>query len=273
MAAANDPHLSDSVAAALKDNSPELRSSAIRVGMNMPNGIEQFRHILDTGTIPEKQAVLDGLGEVKSSHADPILAQWMDKYLAGQVQSELQLDLLESAAKRQDAQVAERYKKYQAGRDPNNPLWPYRECMTGGNAANGRVIFRERADVSCMRCHTAQGEGGIVGPRLDGIGAKQNREYLLESIVNPNAKIAQGFESLIVQTKQGKFRVGVLKEENDKQLVLMNPDKDAETPIIIIPKEDIKSRDRGPSAMPEGMARTLSKRDLRDLVEFLASLK
>ena len=40
-----------------------------------------------------------------------------------------------------------------------------------------------------------------------------------------------------------------------------------------VPKEAIDERKRGPSAMPNDLAKKLTKTDLRDLIEFLANLK
>ena len=110
-------------------------------------------------------------------------------------------------------------------------------------------------------------------PASGGIGAKQTRAYILESLVSPNAKIAEGFESLIVQTTAGKYRTGVLKRDDDKELVLLNPDNEPDKQLITIPKSEIKTRERGPSAMPENLHQSLSKQDMRNLVEYLASLK
>jgi len=104
---------------------------------------------------------------------------------------------------------------------------------------------------------------------LDGVGTRQNREYLLESIVYPNAKIAQGFEGVILKLKDGRVLSGVVKKETDKELQIV----DADSHFTTVPLSDIASRQRGQSAMPEGLAQFLTRHDLRDLVEFLASLK
>ena len=64
-----------------------------------------------------------------------------------------------------------------------------------------------------------------------------------------------------------------MKKDDDKELVLLNPDAEPDKQVVTIPKSEIATRERGPSAMPEGLVKTLSKQDLRDLVEFLASLK
>jgi hypothetical protein len=78
-----------------------------------------------------------------------------------------------------------------------------------------------------MRCHKVGGDGGTVGPALDGIGARKDRGYLVESIVSPNRAYAEGY-----RPPQG-----------------------------------------GISAMPEGLADLLTPLELRDVVEFLATLR
>jgi len=114
-----------------------------------------------------------------------------------------------------------------------------------------------------------QAFGGEVGPELTGIGSRQNREYLLESIVTPDSKIAQGFESVVLATSDGKVVTGVLRGEDDKQLRLIT----AEGHALTVPKDEIEDRKRGPSAMPADLAGKLTKAELRDLIEFLANLK
>ena len=106
-------------------------------------------------------------------------------------------------------------------------------------------------------------------PRAFGIGARQNRAYLLESIVDPNKQIAQGFESVVLATSDGKVLTGVLRGEDDKEVRLIT----AEGKPLAVPKDSIEERKRGPSAMPADLAQKLSKTELRDLIEFLASLK
>jgi len=238
-----------------------------------------MKAVLESGTNSDKQAAFAVLGEAKDkrhgTEAAKILSEWMDKLDAKEVAPELQLDLLEAAGEHKDKDKAlgAKIKKFDSERDPKDTLSPWRECIAGGDAAAGRKIFRERLQVSCIRCHTAEGIGGVVGPRLDGVGAKQTRDYLLESIAFPNAKIAPGFETVKIETKEGKFRMGVLRHEDDKTIELLNPDLEPEKQHIVVEKSDIKTRDRGPSAMPEGLINALNKRDLRDLIEYLASLK
>ena len=123
--------------------------------------------------------------------------------------------------------------------------------------------------MSCLRCHKLEGQGGEVGPDLAGIGGKQTREYLLESIVEPSKQIAKGFETVELTLVTGQVRSGVLKGEDAKQVRLMTP----EGKLLSVPRDDIEERQAGKSAMPEDVIKVLTKSELRDLVEFLAGLK
>ncbi|MGY8656854.1 MAG: hypothetical protein ACKVJX_24860, partial [Verrucomicrobiia bacterium] len=93
---------------------------------------------------------------------------------------------------------------------------------------------------------------------------------LLESIVAPSARIAEGFASVSVELKNGDEFNGTVKSETGAELVLNLADGSATK----IKKSDIQFRQTSSlSGMPPGMGQLLSKRELRDLIEFLANLK
>ena len=270
LAGQHDPKLPQAIDAAMRNPIDRLRAAAIEAMAKLPNAAPQIEPLLNKGTVREQQAAYAALGATPGKSADDALTKSLDQFLAHQVGPEIQLDLLDAAAKRQSPEIQQRLQKIEADWDTAaDSLAPWRVSLQGGDAASGDKIFHERSDASCLRCHTVHGTGGIVGPVLDGIGAKQNRDYLLESIVYPNAKIAPGFEGVIVRFKDGKAVTGIVKKESGDQLELL----DANGLKIEINKSDIQSRERGQSAMPEGYGKILSKRDLRDLVEYLASLK
>jgi quinoprotein glucose dehydrogenase len=200
--------------------------------------------------------------------AAAVLEQYLDRLLAGKLPTELHLEVLEAAAKRPEEGVKTRLAKVQASYSPTEPLAAYKFALAGGSAADGRKVFMEKAEASCIRCHKVNNDGAEVGPVLTGVGKRQTREYLLESIVDPNAKIAAGFETVIVTLKDGTVHAGILKAESDSELSLMQPTGVLEK----LQKAQIKSRERGPSGMP-ALAMILSKKDVRDLVEYLSSLK
>ena len=62
-----------------------------------------------------------------------------------------------------------------------------------GDATRGKQIFFEHELASCTRCHQIDGSGGVVGPALDGIAAAKDEDYLRESLVDPQATIAEGY--------------------------------------------------------------------------------
>ena len=86
---------------------------------------------------------------------------------------------------------------------------PMAFALEGGDKEAGKTIFFQKIAVACLRCHKLEGQGGDVGPELNGIGGKQKRDYLLESIILPEKNIAKGFESLIIVLSNGKTVTGM----------------------------------------------------------------
>src|SRR6185295_3798604 len=112
------------------------------------------------GTMGEKQSAFVALGDVTNTAADAILSGWMDKLIAKQLPTELQVDLLEAVGKRTNRELQEKLRKFDAGRPAEDELRAFRECLSGGDKEAGRKIFLEKVEVSCVRCHMADGEGG-----------------------------------------------------------------------------------------------------------------
>ena len=56
------------------------------------------------------------------------------------------------------------------------------------------------------------GKGGDIGPILDGIGLRADKAYIEESLMDPNAKLAKGFESLTISPMPP---LGVLLREQE----------------------------------------------------------
>jgi putative membrane-bound dehydrogenase-like protein len=67
-----------------------------------------------------------------------------------------------------------------------------------GDAKRGEAIFWKHPVAACMNCHMLDGKGSTVGPALDGIASLKDEAYLLESLVNPNAALAKGFDQVPV---------------------------------------------------------------------------
>lgn len=62
-----------------------------------------------------------------------------------------------------------------------------------GDAKRGEKIFWEHPVAACKNCHMLKGQGSAVGPALDGIAGRKDEAYILESLINPNARLAEGY--------------------------------------------------------------------------------
>jgi quinoprotein glucose dehydrogenase len=264
------PRLEEAQRAALGDADPIVRTEGRRLLAQSRPGeaVPVLAKALRDEGIAAQQGAYRILGEISGTDGDSILAASLDRLIKGELAPEVHLDLLEAANRRSAPAVRERLERFDAARPKDDHLAGYRETFVGGDARRGQRVFA-RAEVSCVRCHKINGEGGEVGPDLTGVGSRQNREYLVESIVDPNKQITKGFETVVLTLTSGKTVVGVLKSEDARELRLMT----AEGQSVIVPKAQIDERQTGKSAMPEDLIKQLTKAELRDLVEYLASLK
>jgi quinoprotein glucose dehydrogenase len=151
-----------------------------------------------------------------------------------------------------------------------DPLARWRMCLEGGDAERGRRIFASKAETSCMKCHVVGDEGGSeAGPAMDDVGARLSREQLLHSIVEPNAEIAEGFESWLLMTEDGETFSGRILEEDEEILLLETAKKEQ----LEFELAEIKARRRDVSAMPSNVSEHLSRAEMRDVIAFLSSLR
>jgi quinoprotein glucose dehydrogenase len=210
----------------------------------------------------QQEAAL-ALGRIEDAAAAAAIARW----IASEDSAPAALELLESAEEHGGA-AREAAARYRASFPQDDALRDWRETLVGGDAARGRKVFLEKAEVSCLRCHRVGRDGqSEVGPELTDVGVRLTREELLEAIVLPNETLAEGYESWMFLMDDDELVVGrVLSEEHGLVVVL---DKDGET--WDLPQSEIKTRKRDVSAMPADHAEHLSARELRDLVEFLAT--
>lgn len=51
-------------------------------------------------------------------------------------------------------------------------------------------------EFQCMACHRLAGEGGPVGPALDGIGARRRADAIRKKILEPRSDTVKGFEAM-----------------------------------------------------------------------------
>ena len=84
--------------------------------------------------------------------------------------------------------------------------------VAAGDAKRGEDLFYNSPIAACASCHMVKGKGGDVGPILDGIAIRVDKAYIAESLNEPNAKIAKGFEDL---SESPMPPLGVLLKEQE----------------------------------------------------------
>jgi putative heme-binding domain-containing protein len=136
-----------------------------------------------------------------------------------------------------------------------------------GDPARGEVIFR-RENLNCFKCHAIGGAGGKVGPDMISLGASAQVDYIIESLLNPNAKVKENYHTLVVVDDDGKTYSGIKLRQTDTELVL----RDAEDREIRIKLDAIEDQADGTSIMPAGLTEKLTEEEIVDLVRFLSEL-
>jgi quinoprotein glucose dehydrogenase len=264
------PELDTVLPIASKDPSSQVRLWALkaRVVANPALGHELVAQALKTGTIEEKQAAIGILGWLQDPSAATMLLAMLDELVAGKLPPALSLDVQDAAKKRNEASHLTKLEAYEKAR-PDTEIAPYIEAIEGGDAEQGRRTFMFNATVQCRRCHSVEGHGAEVGPELKTVGKRRSRQYLLEAVVFPSKHFAPGFESALVTMKDGAIHGGTVKQDTPSALKLAS----AEEGELTLAKKEIASREPGASGMPDGFGSILSKRELRDLVAFLAAQK
>lgn len=266
------PGLRQALDKSLNDQDREIRvrSLSALAELDPTSAIAKVREILASNKTYEQQQAYAILATVTHPDAASIILSGLEDF-KGQPAS-LQLDLLEAAGKRTEPEIANALAAYQSSLDPGNPFAAYDVTIAGGDVNLGRSIFYNHGAAQCTRCHKGQSNrkaGGIAGPHLKNVGNLHDPAYLVESLVNPAAKIAPGYGTVSLTLKDKSIVAGTLTRENPKQVTITDIVNGEKNTYL---RADILEMTRPVSTMPP-MAGILSKSEIRDLVAYLASLK
>ncbi len=136
-----------------------------------------------------------------------------------------------------------------------------------GNAENGKKLYSQQG---CIACHAVDQKAVQKGPYLGSSGSKFTKDYLIESILDPNAVVAQGFQTELITMKDKAVHLGFVTREEDGVVDVRNI-----AGIVTQLKEaEIAKRAHQPqSMMPAGLAMTLTLKEFNDLIAYLTSMK
>jgi quinoprotein glucose dehydrogenase len=253
----------------MQDADENVRTTALGLLSNTTVSKESLpaivKAIFSKGGVKEQQKLLSVMSKLDADKTVSILDDLVEKLKDKKLSPNLGLELKEAV----DASGSADLKAKLAALKPaNSPMEEYADALYGGTRNVGRDLFNYNSTAQCVRCHAVGGEGGAVGPDLTHIALTLTREQLLESLIAPSARISPGFGSISLKLKDGQEVVGTLMKEVDDVLTIKTNDAEP----LVIPVSRIAKRENLPSGMPP-MGETLSKREIRDIVEYLSWLR
>ena len=142
------------------------------------------------------------------------------------------------------------------------------DVRKSGDAARGRELFH-RAELACLACHRVGDEGGIIGPALDTLGTAQPVDFIVGAILEPKKEIKEGYDAYELETKSGDLLTGY-RIRSDRAAVVLRETGAAEA--ITLNREQVKNERALGTLMPSGLADSLTREELRDLVTYLSTL-
>lgn len=131
----------------------------------------------------------------------------------------------------------------------------------------GDVARGQAAVAVCYTCHRIGSQGTDFGPDLTSFGKQQTREVILNSIINPSADIAHGFEGTHLETKDGIVIDGIVLTKEDPVLI-----KSLGGQTQAVPKARVKRMPQmARSLMFSAEMLGLNQQTLADIVAYLQS--
>lgn len=136
-----------------------------------------------------------------------------------------------------------------------------------GDPENGQKLYTQQG---CIACHAVDQKAVQKGPYLGSSGSKFTKDYLIESILEPNAVVAQGFQTELITMNDGGVHMGFVTREEDGIVDVRN----IAGIVTQLKAAEVKQRAHQPqSMMPAGLAQTLTLKEFNDLIAYLTSLK
>lgn len=255
---------------ALSDKNKEVRIAALdllgQTEIAKDLKVNLLSEVIEKRTTEEKQAALLTLGTLPVENSKPVLENLLTQLEAGKLPPEIHLEFAEAIDSSNSTALIERYQAINATLASDSNAFAYEGVLFGGDAERGRRIFFSNQTAQCMRCHSFDDFGGNAGPRINGVAGKLSRQELLEALVDPHKRIAPGFGTVTLSLNNGETVRGMLQAEDASGITV----KAGNAPDTLVLKKDIANRVNGASSMPN-MGQLLTKREIRDLVSFLAT--
>ncbi|MFQ5685850.1 MAG: c-type cytochrome [Candidatus Scalindua sp.] len=237
---------------------PDLQDIGLRAGFRTKD-LE-----LDSGTDYLVQSVVDPSAYVVPGYKDDMPRVYLPPISLSSVELEAVIVYLQSLGGVPDPFVVS------LPSEAESPVIQWEPYLKGDPAAGKVLFFDESSPVGCGKCHQVNGRGGKVGPDLTGIGGIRPLKFLVESILDPSARIAPAFDTVLVVTEDGQFITGIVSSETESYIEIQDPEGEAET----IFNDEVKEKALQPlSLMPANYAKIMTVKQLHDILAYVATLK
>ncbi|MBM3823472.1 MAG: c-type cytochrome, partial [Verrucomicrobia bacterium] len=147
-------------------------------------------------------------------------------------------------------------------------LDPTLVALSQGNRERGEWLFHARGGVGCFNCHRVGERGNNFGPDLAALGDRATAKHIVQSMLDPNAVITEGFNLQTVETADAEFS-GILLEESGLNLTLGLATGQRQ----VIPKSAIKSRKTAATSAMPAYDTVLSPQYAADVTAYLLAQK
>ncbi len=272
LAQLNDKRIADAIKLALQDKQKNVRVTALdllpKMDLAPEVSVPLLEDVIANRTVEEKQAALVTLGSVPAANARPSVEKLLAQLESGKLAPEVMLELSDAIDNLKAQDLKQRLKAITQKTSGDTLKAAFVGALKGGDPDKGQNIFYSHQGAQCIRCHSYGDYGGNAGPRLNGVASRLTREQLLEALIDPSARIAPGYGFATVELNDGRKLSGIVQEDSPKVLKL----KVGTKPDTVIQQQAIRNKSYGGSSMPP-MRTVLTKKEIRDVVSFLATME
>lgn len=132
-----------------------------------------------------------------------------------------------------------------------------------GDVEAGEAVFRQ---AGCSSCHIVDGSGGFFGPPLDALATRKTSVQIRGDVLEPDRELAEGYETVVVETRSGQRIEGLLKNEDTFEVLILT----AAGEPIALRRSDLRSVTKPErSAMPSDFGERLSVNQVQNLLAYL----
>ena len=198
-----------------------------------------------------------------------IIEKLVKELIDGRIAPEIQLEVLEEAKSiaRDYPEIRMLMDNYNNYINKQSVMKRYDVAIKGGNAEKGKGIFFSHVQAQCSKCHALKQLDKQIGPSLEGIAKRHSREFLLQSIVDPQAEITLGYGIVTAKLNDNRIVSGTLLSKDKNRITIKLPNNS----LVYFATSEIKSLSKPVGTMPDLKA-ILNLRQVRDLVAYLATL-